>query len=164
MTLERPGLPGLISTTIRTPLSINSGGYFLGAGIKAPSPRNLASLAAAPCLGKGETQHSAPIMHSCSWQSNGHRCQVGFVPNLDPPDPQLLAFGMHLRRLREARGLTLEELATRSGMSFRGVVYIEHGRRNPSLATLLNLARGLQAEPSTLLAVFDSGSCCGGSN
>lgn len=40
-------------------------------------------------------------------------------------------------------------------MSFRGVVYIEHGQRNPSLTTLLNLARGLQAEPSVLLAVFD---------
>ncbi|MEH0446680.1 helix-turn-helix transcriptional regulator [Streptomyces sp. B21-102] len=70
---------------------------------------------------------------------------------------------MHLRRLREARGLTLEELATRSEMSFRGVVYIEHGRRNPSLTTLLNLARGLQAEPSALLAVFDSGDWGGGS-
>lgn len=77
------------------------------------------------------------------------------MPHLDPPNPQLHAFGMHLRRLREARGLTLEELASRSGMSFRGVVYIEHGRRNPSLTTLLNLAQGLQAEPSALLAVFD---------
>ncbi|MET8431758.1 helix-turn-helix transcriptional regulator [Streptomyces sp900116325] len=62
---------------------------------------------------------------------------------------------MHLRRLREDRGPTLEELASRSGLSFRGVVYIEHGRRNPSLITLLNLARGLQAEPSSLLIVFD---------
>ncbi|MGC5002639.1 helix-turn-helix domain-containing protein [Streptomyces sp. DT203] len=95
-------------------------------------------------------------MHNCSLQSNGHRCQVRSVPHLDPPDPELHAFGMHLRRLREARGLTLEELASRSGMSFRGVVYIEHGRRNPSLTSLLNLARGLQTEPSALLTVFDS--------
>ncbi|WP_081974083.1 helix-turn-helix domain-containing protein [Kitasatospora phosalacinea] len=69
--------------------------------------------------------------------------------------PQLHAFGMHLRRLRKDRGLTLEELASRSGLSFRGVVYIEHGQRNPSLVTLLNLARGLEAEPSSLLVVFD---------
>jgi transcriptional regulator with XRE-family HTH domain len=40
-------------------------------------------------------------------------------------------------------------------MSFRGVVYIEHGRRNPSLITLLSLAQGLQVPPSTLLAIFD---------
>jgi DNA-binding XRE family transcriptional regulator len=53
-------------------------------------------------------------------------------------------------------GSPLRTSASRSGMSFRGVAYIEHGRRNPSLTTLLNLARGLQAEPSMLLAVFDS--------
>ncbi|MEV8548618.1 helix-turn-helix transcriptional regulator [Streptomyces glaucescens] len=62
---------------------------------------------------------------------------------------------MHLRRLREGQGLTLEELADRSGMSFRGLVYIEHGRRNPSLITLLNLARGLHVSPSYLLSIFD---------
>ncbi|MFE0576882.1 helix-turn-helix domain-containing protein [Streptomyces albogriseolus] len=62
---------------------------------------------------------------------------------------------MHLRRLREAQGLTLEELADRSGMSFRGLVYIEHGRRNPSLTTLLNLAHGLRVSPSSLLSIFD---------
>jgi transcriptional regulator with XRE-family HTH domain len=62
---------------------------------------------------------------------------------------------MHLRRLREAQDLSLEELAAKSGMSFRGVVYIEHGRRNPSLITLLSLAQGLQVPPSTLLAIFD---------
>ena len=65
---------------------------------------------------------------------------------------------MHLRRLREARGLTLEELASKSGMSFRGVVYIEHGRRNPSLLTLLRLAHGLGSKPSDLLTGFDEGS------
>jgi transcriptional regulator with XRE-family HTH domain len=35
------------------------------------------------------------------------------------------------------------------------VVYIEHGQRNPSLTTLLNLAHGLHVQPSRLLAVFD---------
>ncbi|MZD56567.1 helix-turn-helix transcriptional regulator [Streptomyces sp. SID5606] len=63
---------------------------------------------------------------------------------------------MHLRRMREDRGMTLEELAAHSGLSFRGVVYIEHGQRNPSLTTLINLARGLDVRPSHLLAVFDA--------
>lgn len=78
-----------------------------------------------------------------------------------PPDPVLHAFGMHVRRLREARGITLEELAARSGLSFRGVAYIEHGRRNPSLTTILNLAAGLGALPSYLLEVFDSATPAG---
>ena len=72
-----------------------------------------------------------------------------------PPDPTLHAFGMHVRRIREAKGITLEELARRSGLSFRGVVYVEHGRRNPTLTTVLNLARGLDTDPSHLLSVFD---------
>ncbi|MFF9217424.1 helix-turn-helix domain-containing protein [Streptomyces viridosporus] len=63
---------------------------------------------------------------------------------------------MHLRQLREEKGLTLEELAEISGMSFRGIIYIEHGRRNPSLTTILALARGLQIAPSSLLHVFDA--------
>ncbi|WCN03673.1 helix-turn-helix domain-containing protein [Streptomyces sp. M92] len=58
--------------------------------------------------------------------------------------------------MREDRGMTLEELAAHSGLSFRGVVYIEHGQRNPSLTTLINLARGLHVQPSRLLAVFDA--------
>ncbi|QHA04628.1 helix-turn-helix domain-containing protein [Streptomyces broussonetiae] len=68
---------------------------------------------------------------------------------------------MHLRQLREAQGLTLEELAEVSGMSFRGIVYIEHGRRNPSLTTILALARGLTIAPSLLLRVFDTPSLQG---
>jgi transcriptional regulator with XRE-family HTH domain len=78
------------------------------------------------------------------------------VPESNPPDPQLLAFGMHVRRLREARKLSLEELAARSGMSFRGLVYIEHGRRNPSLLSLLRIASGLKITPDQLLSCFSS--------
>ncbi|WP_097966735.1 helix-turn-helix domain-containing protein [Streptomyces sp. or20] len=85
----------------------------------------------------------------------GPTVRVRAVPAPDHPNPTLHAFGMHLRQLREAQGLTLEDLAEMSGMSFRGIVYIEHGRRNPSLTTILALARGLQIAPSSLLRVFD---------
>lgn len=59
---------------------------------------------------------------------------------------------MQLRRFREAQGLSVEELAARSGMSFRGVLYIEHGRRNPSLLTLIQLAAGLKMSLPELVA------------
>jgi transcriptional regulator with XRE-family HTH domain len=62
---------------------------------------------------------------------------------------------MHVRRLREERELSLEALAERSGLSFRGLVYIEHGRRNPSLLTLLKLASGLCVNATCLLKEFD---------
>lgn len=45
----------------------------------------------------------------------------------------------------------MEELAERSGMSFRGIAYIEHGRRNPSLLSLLQIASGLGIAPRCLL-------------
>lgn len=57
---------------------------------------------------------------------------------------------MQIRRLREERGYSLEELAERSGLSFRGLIYIEHGRRNPGVLTVLSIASGLGVEPARL--------------
>jgi transcriptional regulator with XRE-family HTH domain len=67
-----------------------------------------------------------------------------------PPDPRLHAFGLNIRRLREERGLSLEELAERAELSFRGLVYIEHGRRNAGVLTVLKIADGLEVKPSAL--------------
>lgn len=58
---------------------------------------------------------------------------------------------MHVRRLREERGVTVEELAERSGLSARGLIYIEHGRRKPSVLTLFAVAEGLGVSPAALL-------------
>ncbi|WP_227745619.1 helix-turn-helix domain-containing protein [Streptomyces nodosus] len=74
------------------------------------------------------------------------------VPPREPsPDPRLLSLGMQIRRLREGRGYSLEQLAERSGLSFRGRIYIEHGQRSPSVLTLLDIAAGLDAEPGELV-------------
>ncbi|MDT9700271.1 helix-turn-helix transcriptional regulator [Streptomyces sp. P17] len=58
---------------------------------------------------------------------------------------------MQIRRLREGRGFSLEELAERSGLSFRGLIYIEHGQRNPGVLTLLDVATALGVEPGDLV-------------
>lgn len=68
----------------------------------------------------------------------------------DPPDPRLLALGLRIRKLREARQLSLEELAHLSDLSFRGLIYIEHGRRNAGVLTLLKIAEGLGVSPQDL--------------
>lgn len=57
---------------------------------------------------------------------------------------------MQIRRLREEQGYSLEELAERSGLSFRGLIYIEHGQRNPSVLTLLRISSGLDVLPAKL--------------
>ncbi|MGQ4367791.1 helix-turn-helix domain-containing protein [Streptomyces violaceoruber] len=67
------------------------------------------------------------------------------------PNPRLLSIGLQIRRLREERGYSLELLAERSGLSFRGLIYIEHGQRNPSVLTLLDIAAGLDVPPGRLL-------------
>jgi transcriptional regulator with XRE-family HTH domain len=59
-------------------------------------------------------------------------------------------FGRHLRKLREERGLTQEELADRAGMHFTYVGQIERGIRNPSLVNLHKLAKALNISAGKL--------------
>ena len=51
--------------------------------------------------------------------------------------------GKRVRRSRTARGWTLDELADRSGVSRRMLISIEHGKGNPSIATLLRISDAL---------------------
>jgi transcriptional regulator with XRE-family HTH domain len=66
------------------------------------------------------------------------------------PDPRLLSLGMQIRRIREERGYSLEQLAERSDLSFRGLIYIEHGQRNPSILTVVDIAKALDVTPGEL--------------
>jgi transcriptional regulator with XRE-family HTH domain len=60
-------------------------------------------------------------------------------------------FGKHLRKLREEKGWTQEELADRAGMHFTYIGQIERGVRNPSLVNLYKLARALKVDSGELL-------------
>jgi transcriptional regulator with XRE-family HTH domain len=51
--------------------------------------------------------------------------------------------GGRVRQHRAARGWTLDELASRSGVSRRMLISIEHGEGNPSIATLLRISDAL---------------------
>jgi transcriptional regulator with XRE-family HTH domain len=68
------------------------------------------------------------------------------------PDPRLQAFGFAVRDARERAGMSLDALADASGLSTRMLLGIEHGRRNPSLLTVLAVAQGLGIEPAALIA------------
>lgn len=61
-----------------------------------------------------------------------------------------MSFGRAVRRRREALELTLEELAERSGLSPNYIGTVENGRRDPSLSTVLALAKGLRVAPGEL--------------
>ena len=59
-------------------------------------------------------------------------------------------FGDALRRLREAAGLTQEQLAERAGLSFNAISSLERGeRQRPYPNTLQALAAALDLIPSS---------------
>jgi transcriptional regulator with XRE-family HTH domain len=68
-------------------------------------------------------------------------------------DPDLAAFGTHLRTLREAAGLTQEGLAEASGLHWTYIGQVERGERNLTYKSLLRLAHGLGIEPKRLVQV-----------
>jgi transcriptional regulator with XRE-family HTH domain len=66
-------------------------------------------------------------------------------------DPELVALGQRLVKLREGAGLTQEALAHAAGLHWTYVGQIERGERNLTYKNLLKLARGLGVEPRELL-------------
>jgi len=60
--------------------------------------------------------------------------------------------GLHLRRLRHARGLTLDDLARRSGVSRAMMSKIERGVAVPTATVLGKLALGLEVGLSRLMS------------
>ena len=59
------------------------------------------------------------------------------------PEETADALARNLRRLRGERGLTLDELAKRAGISRSMLIQIEQQRVNPTLAILVRLAQAL---------------------
>lgn len=64
------------------------------------------------------------------------------------------SFGRALRKHREARELTLDQVAARAGVTSNYLGSVETGRRDPSLSTVLAVAKGLCMEPSEFFAPF----------
>lgn len=63
----------------------------------------------------------------------------------------LKQFGQSVAQRRHALGLSQEQLAHKSGLHPNYVGDLERGERNPTLITLLALARGLGCSISQLL-------------
>ncbi|RUW23707.1 XRE family transcriptional regulator [Mesorhizobium sp. M4B.F.Ca.ET.215.01.1.1] len=59
-------------------------------------------------------------------------------------------FGANVRRVRKARGMTLETLATEAGLAYSYMGGIERGQKNPSLNVAEKIAKVLESDPATL--------------
>jgi transcriptional regulator with XRE-family HTH domain len=66
------------------------------------------------------------------------------------------AFGVVLRKLRQERKLSQEELAFESGLNRQFVSLLELGQRFPSLETLYKLSAGLGLRGSDLLVRLEN--------
>ena len=61
---------------------------------------------------------------------------------------RLAEFGSEVRRIRESRGMTLEDLAESSRLTVKFIEKVEKGLLDVSLSTVFTLARGLGIEPT----------------
>ncbi len=60
-------------------------------------------------------------------------------------------FGKQLQQLRTSRGLTQEQLAVTAGLSRTFLTRLELGQHDPSLSTLVRLAKALKVSVTELL-------------
>jgi transcriptional regulator with XRE-family HTH domain len=69
--------------------------------------------------------------------------------------PQLLQFGLHLKKLRLARGLSQEQLGMIAELDRTYISGIERGVRNVSLANIFRIAKALDVPVAALFADLD---------
>lgn len=62
-----------------------------------------------------------------------------------------MSLGSEVRRRRLALGLTLDDLAERSGLSPHYLSTLENDRRDPHVSTLVAVAKALRVAPADLL-------------
>src|SRR5690242_13026257 len=75
---------------------------------------------------------------------------------INDPDEVAAAVARNLADHRRRRGLSLEQLAQRSGVSKGMLVQIEQGRTNPSIATLCRVANALGLAVARLVEVGEA--------
>ncbi|MFJ5920943.1 helix-turn-helix transcriptional regulator [Streptomyces ardesiacus] len=71
-----------------------------------------------------------------------------------PPDPDLTALRVNLARLRGEHGWTYDELAGRSGLAWRTLIDLEHGRTTGSVTTWHALAHTFDVPIEQLLGTL----------
>lgn len=67
-------------------------------------------------------------------------------------DPALVALGMAIRAMRQARGISQEELAHRSQVDRSYMSSIERGTQNPGVMAVVQIAAGIGVSVTALVA------------
>jgi transcriptional regulator with XRE-family HTH domain len=69
----------------------------------------------------------------------------------EDPHAASVAFGRRMRELRRAHGISQDDLARSTNVHPTAIGRLERGAREPRLATILRIARGLDVRPGELL-------------
>ena len=72
---------------------------------------------------------------------------MGYLSN----ENYIKAFGSHLRKVRQIKGMTCEKLEEITDIDAKQISRLERGERSPTLTTIYFLAKGLGVHPSELL-------------
>lgn len=64
----------------------------------------------------------------------------------------LILFGKHLKKMREGKRMSQEELANIAEVSLPQITRIERGVINPTICTIKSLAKGLEVSTALLFA------------
>jgi len=65
------------------------------------------------------------------------------------------AFGVVLKRLREKKGITQEQLAFRCNLHRTYIGLLERGFRQPTVSTIFSIGKELKIKPSTLIKLTE---------
>lgn len=63
----------------------------------------------------------------------------------------LIKFGANLKKMREERGLSLRQLSYNCKVDYSKIAQMEKGMINPTLITLVELAKGLEVDQRELM-------------
>lgn len=77
------------------------------------------------------------------------------MPEEGHRDADLLLLGQAIRRMRNERGMSAQELAGAARVSERQLELLESGRLDPTYERLLVLAEALGVQPSALVGLAE---------
>jgi transcriptional regulator with XRE-family HTH domain len=73
------------------------------------------------------------------------------IGNMSERESYLKIFGQNLRKTRQAKSLTQEKLADLAELDTTYISGLERGVRNPSLLSIIKIARACSVAPKELL-------------
>jgi transcriptional regulator with XRE-family HTH domain len=77
------------------------------------------------------------------------------LPESEHRDADLLVLGRAVRRMREQRGISADQLAGAIDICRQRIDALEAGRLDPTYELLLAVAEGLGIQPSTLVTLAE---------